>query len=496
MHVRSLLWLAAAAVTAATACADSRSGSVTTAGDVASAPDAQLTDSGAPPPDRYAFESRFEAGVDSVRLAEPRAHLVLLQDLAAHIASWEREPTGSASSRDLGYYYDLDPALRGDDSLGLTTTPPTEQGSRGAFDERRPPAALIAGSEPEEEHRPWATELVAFASGFLAKTPAGPDGLIRAILGDIEARRAGGELSPLDGVTSLPPWVRADGLDLRALVDGLLHGLVAFQRAADHLIDDCTSPAPAALGLCADNEEPLPGEPFTALERAWDQAFGYFGASVHYATFSARQLNFGPRFADDDGDGRIDLTREYNLGAAVLAGRRDHDSSPTARTGLMGSAWDGFLAGRALITRTAGALGSAEMALLQRHRDNAMAAWAGAIAATLVSDLNTCLGMFEDFGEPGFAYEHDDLLDHAAAFAAMKAAAISLQVDPRSPMTRDQQIELIALAGDHPLLPLPSADAGSVEARRQELVKARALVAAAFGFAAANLGDEHGDGGW
>ena len=37
-----------------------------------------------------------------------------------------------------------------------------------------------------------------------------------------------------------------------------------------------------AMGLCADNSRAVPGRPYSALEHAWDQAFGYFGATRRY----------------------------------------------------------------------------------------------------------------------------------------------------------------------------------------------------------------------
>jgi hypothetical protein len=305
--------------------------------------------------------------------------------------------------------------------------------------------------------------------------------------------------SPVDPSETLTVHITSEGLDLRRLLVDFLLGAVIYHQAADRLLDeelDDQGRCENSLGLCSDNTTRLDGRPYTALENAWDQAFGAFGASTHYMDFTPRSLTNGPYFADHDDDGRIDLATEYNFGASVDAARRDRGSDRNARTDSMGDAWRGFLTGRVIIRAADGALSDDELNDLRTQRDLALEAWENVIAASIVHWANQTLEYFEDFGTDEFEYVSGDFLEHATDWSALKAGLMMLQFNPRSRLDASQLEELNNLVGDAPILPLPEVEEVEVEMHIADLLAARELIGEVFGFDEANLGDNDGSGGW
>src|SRR5690606_37453603 len=84
--------------------------------------------------------------------------------------------------------------------------------------------------------------------------------------------------------------------------------------------------------------------------------------------------------------------------------------------------------------------------------------------------------------------------DHAKHWSEMKGFALSFQFNPHSPLSDADFAELHDLLGTRPVLSTDGDPAlGQYKA---DLLAARELVGAAFGFDAANLGDENGENGW
>jgi len=231
------------------------------------------------------------------------------------------------------------------------------------------------------------------------------------------------------------------------------------------------------------------GDPYTGLEHAWDEAFGYFGASAQYDEWTAAELAAGPVYRALDSSGGIDFLTEYNFGASVNAAKRDNGA--TAATDFMGTAWTAFRTGRAIITHADGALDTEQMAALTEQRDLAIGAWEMAIAATVVHYINDTLEVMQDYGTA--AWTADRFLDLAKAWSEMKGFSMMFQFNPRSPML-DDFVMFHGLVGDAPVLP----DAGetAVSDYEDDLRSARTLLGDAYGFDAANLGDDVGAGGW
>jgi hypothetical protein len=384
----------------------------------------------------------------------------------------------------LGFWFDFDAEIGGSQAVGLTTDPPTKQRDYAAFGSTAKLAEKIAGNDPEGQHADWSTAFV----GFTAPGVTTPESLVRHWFAEIEAlavARANGEpaLGP-DNTPIASVFVSPEGLDYKELLQKFLLGAIAFSQGADDYLDDDLP----GKGLLSDNVARVEGKPYTALAHGWDEGFGYFGAAKDFGDYTDDELAAaGGRperakgYFDLDGDGAIDLGSEFNFGHATNAAKRDRGSN--ASTDFTRDAWEGFLAGRALIAR-AGELDAAELAQLKAHRDRAVGAWEAAIASTVVHYINDVLR--------DMAAAEYDFMGHAKHWSELKGFALSLQFNPRSPLSDADFAEFHRLVGQRPVRP------GEAEATayRQALLDARALVAAAYGFDAANVGDENGENGW
>jgi hypothetical protein len=459
-------------------------------------PDAEGPDSG-PPGARYEFPSRYDAARSSVAYDGQVARLTWITEMTrwidridADVVAGNNRPAGQVIL-DLDLYYRYD-ASGAEVPLLLTTTPPLLQATMGALSTSASLRGKIAGLDSDADtvmYKDWSTGLEGWAG-----MPS-PDALVQHWIGLLDDAAATYNPDPPrdpDGAAIARVYVTPEGLDLRELLQKFLFGAVAFSQGADDYLDDAT----ADKGILTPNQRD--GEaPYTRLEHTWDEGFGYFGAARDRGDYTIEERagaggrdDYRRGYHDTDGDGAIDLRSEYVTGAASNAAKRDRGSAATARTDFSGEAFAAFLAGRQLIASVDGELTAAQLDQLRGHRDAAVAAWEQAIAATVVHYLNAVL---RDLSASPYSF-----LDHAKHWSEMKGFALSLQFNPRSPMVQGSAptplVRFHELVGDAPVL--PGAGAEAVAAYRQALRDARALVGTAYGFSAANLGDDDGEGGW
>ena len=450
-------------------------------------------------PTNYEFDSRFTPGASSVDHGGQTARHVLMVDiktyvggLTADIDSGALDPAEGTVVPRLEYFFSLDAADRAADPFRLSTDPACEQVTYGDLSSSANLLGKLAGNDTATDYRDWSTAFVGWSDPAIAAHGGGvdsPTNLVTAIFETLEANavaRGTGvdRLSPAG--EALPVHVTESGIDLAELLQKLLLGALAFHQAAD----DYTDGDVAGKGLLSDNTVPDGDAPYSTLEHAWDEALGYFGAAATYGEFTAAGLAAGPVYADVDGSGGIDIFREHNFGACVNAAKRDVGA--TTATDFMGTAWSAFRTGRALITRADGVLDADEMSQLEAQRDLAIGAWEAAIAATVVHYINEVLVIMADFETA--AYDHARFLAHAKAWSEMKGFALMFQFNPRSPLSASDFASLHGWIADAPVLPADGATAAADY--RAALRQARALLGTAYGFDAANLGDDAGDGGW
>jgi hypothetical protein len=229
---------------------------------------------------------------------------------------------------------------------------------------------------------------------------------------------------------------------------------------------------------------------YGALEHAWDEAFGYFGAARDYDRYTAEEAAAlgGPGRAngwhDTNADCRVSLASEVNFGAAASAAARDLGS--VIATNLRGEIFDAFVAGRSLLARAEGPLSSAERAELAAHRDQIVAAWEQTLAATVVHGVNA-LGKDIDLAlvsSADYAF-----LTHARHWSELKGLALAFQFNPSSPLSAEAFAVLHELIGDVPAVPdtLPPRNVRELESYAVNLRRARDLIEQAYGFAPENV---------
>lgn len=442
-------------------------------------------------PHSYRFDSAFGDG-DSVSYPGQVFRQVLIGDMKSHLGGMTARidagdwyPVAGEASGELEFYLSFDSSTSGGVPIYVATDPAPLQSVYDDISTDKDLLGKLAGNDPVGQHEDWSTGFV----GVGEPGSTNPEALVRAWFAEIDAQAvswSNGDV-PLDPSGAPVPavYVTPDGRDLQQLLEKFLRASVSFSQGADDYLDDDLE----GKGLRADHTAAEEGEPFTALEHQWDEGFGYFGASRSYDTWTDAEIaDLGA--LDDDGDGAIDLTREMAFGHSLNAAKRDLGSATEAPTDLTAAAFGSFLAGRRLLSETAGAeLTAGQREALYDHRDAAVRAWEEAIAASVVHYINGTLGDLAVMGTGDY-----DFGAHAKHWSEMKGFALSFQFNPRSPMGDADFIRLHQLLGDAPVLAGAGDDARAAAAA--DLRAARALIGAAYGFDARNLGDDDGNGGW
>ena len=442
----------------------------------------------------YAFGSRFDEGRSSVSYTGQIHRHLLINDLESEIGALTSAiddgsmvpAPGDVRDR-LLFYFDFDGEVGGALQHTVTTSPPAEQATYGEVSSKDLRGKL-AGNDEVGQHVEWNDGgLVGWTADHVA-TPT--DLVLRWFdqLDELAVARANGELATdPSGAPITKLHVTAEGQDIQQLLQKFLLGAIAFSQAADDYLDDDTD----GSGLLSDNvERDGEGKPFTALEHAWDEGFGYFGAARDYGLYTDDEIageggrdGWASGYHDTDGDGDIDLTQEFNWGHSLNAAKRDRGA--VVETDFSGGAWKGFVRGRTLIAEAGGALDDDQLAALRAARDDVLSNWERAIAATCVHYINDVL---QDMGA-GDAY---DFYDHAKHWSELKGFALGLQFNRMSPLAAADFATLHDLIGQAPALP----GSEGFDAYAEALLTARTLLGAAYGLDPANLGDENGQGGW
>jgi len=460
-------------------------------------------------PATYAFESRFVDGQTSVAYDGQTLRHVLIEDLKAYIGSLTEQIDGSQFEPTTAtevvtafdYYFRFDSDVSGADSIRLTTTPGAAQTTYGAIAKDKDLVSKVAGNDSSTDYvdfnnggfSGWSDTTIATHGGSITS----PEGLVTAFFATIGKQatdRVDGLIPEGTDGKPLPVYVTPTGLDVRELVQKFLVGAIAFHQAADDYLDD----AQADKGLRVSNLAPTdPSARWTALEHHWDEGFGYFGAAVDYADYTDEELagkggraTHAKGYADSNTNGTIDISSEFNFGHSTNLAKRDLGALAGGETDFTKEVIDGFLRGRAIINAAAGrALTEAEFADLLVARDHAINAWEKGIAATALHYVNDTLKEMAKFGTESYSF-----VNHAKVWSELKGFALSLQFNPRSPMTREDFGKLHVKLGDRPVL--ENASEAAIAQYKTDLRAARQLLLETYDFPAANLGGDKGENGW
>ncbi|MCA9665160.1 MAG: DUF4856 domain-containing protein [Myxococcales bacterium] len=474
-------------------CSDDTNSTPADGGGDATRADGTGADGGTPTlPETYTFASRFVSGESSVVHSGQSGRHLLIEEIKRFIG--ELTDTSYASPKagdvvaDLMFFYDFKNA-GGTEGEKIKFAPAgggsAKQATFGdvgeivSLHEKMPDIESVVG---------WTAGTAGWGDGSVK-----PSDLVKQWFGAVETlvlARINDANIPKDpsGKDIASPYLSADGIDYEELIVKFLLGAVALSQAADKYLDDDKD----GQGLLSDNTKAVAGKPYTALEHAWDEGFGYFGAAHDYSAYTDEEIagaggrdGYKNGWYDSDADGKVDLGREINWGASVNAGKRDLGAK--AKTDFSKQAFEAFVAGRHLIRSIDGAPSSAQLDMLRGYRDAALGAWEKAIAATAVHYINDVLQDMAKFGNTDYSFA-----SHAGHWSELKGFTLSLQFNPRSPLTAAKLGELHQKIGDKPVLP----GASNVAEYKTALLAARDILKDAYGFDAQNVGDADGNNGW
>jgi hypothetical protein len=443
-------------------------------------------------PTSYTFDSRFNDGESAVSYSGQVFRHVLVSELTTYLAGLtDAVDTAPPADDDvlaaLNFYFDFDSSTSGSTPLALTTDPPLMQSTFDDISSDKNLRSKLAGNDATTDHMEWNTP-----GNFDGWTAGGedtdtPTELVQywfGLIDDIAYARGQGTvgLDP-DGAPITEAFITDSGHDLRQLVQKFLLGAIAFSQGTDDYLDDATD----GKGLLASNLQDEDNA-YSALEHAWDEGYGYFGAARDFADYTDDELSVkGGRddyqgYHDTDSDGFIDLKSELSFGNSINCAKRDRGSDVAAATDYTQDAFDAFLAGRHLIWSIDGELDAAQLDELRGYRDTIEQTWEDCVAATLVHYINEVLADMDTFdGDYSFA-------DHVKHWSELKGFALGLQFNPRSPMNDGTRFgDFHALIADAPVLPNDVGGPSAIADYRTDLESARAILAEAYGFDALNI---------
>jgi len=391
-------------------------------------------------PQAYVFESRFAEGESSVAYSGQVVRNLLLQDLKAFIDSLGKEGARPATLQDMLQFYEYD------DVLNLTSLTQT-------------------GALPPLENRYSSLSTGKNLVGKIADEPVigynrTADDMVREwfkIIAD--------NSQDADKLGTPAVYTTDDGIDLAQMTNKVLIGAVPYYQATGVYLNGL---------LERDNSEARNGtDAYTAMEHAWDEAFGYFGAARDYARYTDEQLagSVDAFTYDSNSDGSIDFKSEYNFGLSRNAGKRDKGGSGV---NLTQEIFDAFLAGRAAIAN------QGTVAEISAYRQTAANGMEKVIAATVVHYINDTL---TDMSKLGTAAEDRAALNKH--WAEMKGYTVALQYNPFRLIGDGQLAELHGIMGEAPVYNAPGSNAYNSQVANYK--RAKSVLQAAYGFSNANM---------
>ncbi len=391
-------------------------------------------------PQAYVFDSRFIDGDSSVSYSGQVVRNLLLQDLKSLTDSVGKDGGQPITVQDMLKLYEYDDALK------LKTR--TNTGSVSTLESQY--SSLSTGKnlvgkisdEPVIGYNRPANDLVREWFEAIAKNSQ-------------DSSKLGTSMA----------YTTDDGVDMSQMINKVLIGAVPYYQATAVYLNSL---------LERDNSEAKDGtEPYTAMEHAWDEAFGYFGAARDYFRYTDAQLagTVDDFTFDSNGDGNIDFKSEYNFGLARNAGKRDKGGSGVDFTQEIFRA---FLAGRTAITN------QGTVAEISTYRQTAANGMEKVIAATVVHYINDTLN---DMSKLDTAEENIPNLNKH--WAEMKGYTVALQYNPFRLITDGQLAELHGIMGEAPMYHKP--DSNHYNTQVANYKRAKDVLQAAYGFSDTNM---------
>jgi hypothetical protein len=391
-------------------------------------------------PGAYVFDSRFNDGESSVSYSGQVVRNLLLQDLKSLIGGLAKDGAGPITVQDLLDLYDYNDGLNLESRTTAGSTPVAES-YYSSISTGKNLVGKISG-DPVIGYNKTADELMREWFEIISEN----------------SQDAGKLGTPAVYTTD-------EGVDLNQMVNKVLIGAVPYYQATGVYMN---------VLFDKDNGGPRKeGNASTAMEHAWDEAFGYFGAARDYGRYSDIQLagSVSDFTFDSNSDGKIDFNSEYNFGLSRNAGKRDKGGTGVDFTGEIFTA---FLTGRAHIAN------QSSQSDVAAQREAAANGMEKVIAATVVHYVNDTLS---DMSELGTASENKVNLNKH--WAEMKGFAVALQYNPFRLITDSQLRALHAIMGQAPAYDLPGTD--GYETTRRNYGRAKVVLQEAYGFSQDNM---------
>ena len=391
-------------------------------------------------PQAYVFDSRFMEGESSVAYSGQVVRNLLLQDLKSLTDSVGKDGARAVAVADMLKLYEYDDALN---LKTLTTTGglPAVESHYSSLSTGKNLVGKIS-DEPVIGYGRTADDLVREWFKAIADNSQDSDKLGTAMA-----------------------YTTEDGVDMSQMINKVLIGAVPYYQATGVYLNTL---------LERDNSEARNGtDPYTAMEHAWDEAFGYFGAARDYARYTDAQLagSVDDFTFDSNSDGSIDFKSEYNFGLSRNAAKRDKGGSGVDFTQDI---FNAFLAGRTAITN------QGSVAEISAHRQAAAEGMEKVIAATVVHYINDTIS---DMSQLGTAEENRANLNKH--WAEMKGYTVALQYNPFRLISDGQLAELHGIMGEAPIYSEPGSNGYKTQVANYE--RAKVVLQTAYGFSNDNM---------
>jgi hypothetical protein len=219
------------------------------------------------------------------------------------------------------------------------------------------------------------------------------------------------------------------GFDYTQLISKFAMGAVFYNQAVNSYLG-----SKMEIGSKPNNKPYKDGAYYTGKEHSWDEAFGYWGSAAHALTLSAEQnYNVAKKkdmaSADFNGDGVVDLYREFTYAHAYYASSYDKGG----KTNYLATINQAFIDGRKVITDANGRnLNFSERKSLLAERDTIRDNWQKVIAESVFKyagstykDIVKLETIIEANGDTGEAFR-----TYAKHWGELKGFALALQVGP------------------------------------------------------------------
>ncbi len=393
-----------------------------------------------PVPQAYTFNSRFVEGENSVSYSGQVVRNLLLQDLKSLTDSVGKDGGRPITVADMLKLYEYDDALNLKTGTSTGSLPALESGY----------SALSTGKN-----------LV----GKISDAPVigynrTADDLVREWFKGIEEKS-----QDASNLGTPAAYTTDDGVDMSQMINKVLIGAVPYYQATGVYLN---------VLLERDNSEARDGtDPYTAMEHAWDEAFGYFGAARDYFRYTDDQLagSVDDFVFDSNADGSIDFKSEYNFGLSRNAAKRDKGRSGVDLTQEIFSA---FLAGRTAITN------QGSVAEITQYRQAAANGMEKVIAATVIHYINDTLSDMSKLGTG-----EENIANLNKHWAEMKGYTVALQYNPFKLITDGQLAELHGIMGEAPIYDEPGSNRYNTQVANYK--RAKDVLQAAYGFSNTNM---------